>query len=330
MGAGSTTGGLMHVVILMPVRDDWASAAELVRRLDVALAGYSASFEILLVDDGSVEKAVPAAFRVPYCAVRRILILRLRRNLGHQRAIAVGLAHIESELPCDAVLVMDSDGEDTTDGVLQLLGVFGEGQGAMAVFAERSRRSESLSFRWFYKCYKVAHRCLTGVSVRVGNFSILPSAYLATLVVVSEIWNHYAAAVFRSKLPYTMVPIPRGHRIAGTSRMDFVSLIGHGLGAISVFGDVVGIRLLIGSVAGSLAAGIGIVIVVAIRLFSGRVVPGWATYTVVALSIMMIQLLAIAASFTFFVLASRSNFGFIPRRDYSLFVAETTELFRHD
>jgi glycosyltransferase involved in cell wall biosynthesis len=314
----------------MPLRDDWVSAAALIGQLDKALTAHPASFEIVLVDDGSIEKADPAAFRCAYSAVARIRVLRLRRNLGHQRAIAVGLAYLENTIPCDAVVVMDSDGEDTPDGVLQLVRTFLEYEGATAVFAERSRRSESLWFRWFYKCYKVAHRCLTGVSVRVGNFSILPAACLGTLVVVSETWNHYAAATLRSKLPFAMVPIPRGYRIAGTSRMNFVSLIGHGLSAISVFGDVVGVRLLIGSIVGSLVAGVGILIVIAVRLFSQDAIPGWATYTAAALAIILIQLIAVSASFTFFVLSSRTHLGFIPSRDYSIFVAEATDFYRHD
>jgi hypothetical protein len=30
------------------------------------------------------------------------------------------------------------------------------------------------------------------------------------LGVMSELWNHYTAAVFRSKLPFITIPIPRG------------------------------------------------------------------------------------------------------------------------
>lgn len=315
----------MHVVILMPLRDDWTSAAELVRQLDQALATYPASFEILLVNDGSMERVQASAFRPSCGAVGRVRVLRLRRNLGHQRAIAVGLAYLERTLPCDAVLVMDADGEDTPEGVLQLVGAFVRDQGTHAVFAERTRRSESLTFKCFYVCYKVLHRWLTGVSVRVGNFSILPAASLATLVVVSDLWNHYAAAALRSNVPFNMIPIPRGRRIAGVSKMNFVSLVGHGLSAISVFGDIVGVRLLIGSIVGSFIAGIGILIVVAVRLFSHSAIPGWATYTAGMLAIILIQLMAAAASFTFFVLSSRTNIGFIPCRDYSLFIAETTD-----
>ena len=320
----------VRIVILMPLRDDWTSVAELICRLDKVLSGFPGTFRILMVDDGSLHKTPPGTFRTRYSTVRGIQVLRLRRNLGHQRAIAIGLAHLEAKIPCDAVLVMDADGEDTPEGVLQLLNAFAAKQGAVAIFAERSRRSESFTFQLLYKLYKILHRCLTGISVRVGNFSILPAAYLPTLVVSSEIWNHYAAALFRSRLPFTMIPIPRGHRIAGSSGMNFAGLVAHGLSAMSVFGDVVGVRLLIGSIAGSLLAGLGILAVIFIRFFTDLAIPGWATYATGALAIMMIQLIAIAASFTFFVLSSRTNFGFIPSRDYALFVAETTDPYPYD
>jgi len=225
---------------------------------------------------------------------------------------------------------MDSDGEDTAEGVLRLLNAYTDVHGTKAIFAERRRRSESLVFRSFYRLYRVLHRGLTGVSVRVGNFSILPSKDLNTLVAMSELWNHYAAAVFRSKLPLAMIPIPRGTRIAGSSRMNFVDLVSHGLSAISVFGDIVGVRLLIGSVTGFLLAGVGIVLVAIIRIFTNRAIPGWATYATGALAIIMIQFITIAASFTFFVLFSRTNLGFVPVRDYLLFVEEAVSIYCHE
>ena len=253
-------------MVLMPLRDDWTSAAELIRRLDRAISSDACTIEILLVDDASVESCDRNDFQGSFSLVRVIRSLRLRRNLGHQRAIAIGLVYIQQTAGCDAVIVMDADGEDTPEGVVQLLRAYSGAHGEKAIFAERSRRSESLQFRLFYLLYKFLHRCLTGVNVRVGNFSILPSKYLNTFAVMSELWNHYAAAVFRSKLPFTMIPIPRGTRIAGTSRMNFVALVSHGLSAISVFGDVVGVRLLIGSLAGSLLAALGIVLVVMIQI----------------------------------------------------------------
>ncbi|MGO9255922.1 MAG: glycosyltransferase [Bryobacteraceae bacterium] len=311
----------------MPLRDDWASAAELIRLLDQTISSYPCTMDVLLVDDGSVQDFHSADFQSRFAVLRSVRILRLRRNLGHQRAIAIGLVHVEKVIPCDAVLVMDGDGEDTPDGALQLLRAF---SGTKAIFAERSRRTESFVFLVFYQLYKILHRMLTGISVRVGNFSILPSRYLGTLVVMSELWNHYAAAVFRSGLPFTTVPIPRGYRIAGTSRMNFVSLTAHGMSAISVFGDVVGVRLLIASMAGSLMAALGILAVIAIRIFTDRAIPGWATYSIGTLAIILLQLITMATSFTFTMLSGRMNFSFVPLRDYELFVAESREIYRND
>jgi glycosyltransferase involved in cell wall biosynthesis len=314
----------------MPVRDDWTSAAELIRRLDQSFHSFPCGLDVLLVDDGSVQGWSPADFQSKFASVQTIRALRLTRNLGHQRAIAIGLAHIQKTLACDAVLVMDADGEDTPSGALELMRSFSDKGATEAIFAERSRRVESIVFRFFYRLYKSLHRLLTGISVRVGNFSILPSSYLPTMITLPELWNHYAAAVFRSGLPFTMTPIPRGRRIAGKSRMNFVGLVIHGLSAISVFGDVVGVRLLIGSLFGVLLASLGVVVVVMIRLFTNRAIPGWATYAAGILAVILVQFVAIATSFTFFILSSRTNLGFVPSRDYGLFAAEVLDIYRHD
>jgi glycosyltransferase involved in cell wall biosynthesis len=319
----------LSLIVLMPLRDDWTSAAELIRRLDKAISSDACTMEVVMVDDGSVQRCDRSDFQGDFSVVRAIRTLRLRRNLGHQRAIAIGLVHVRQTMSCDAIVVMDADGEDTPEGVAELLRAYLEADDAKAIFAERSRRSEPLVFRAFYRLYKFLHRCLTGISVRVGNFSILPFAYLGTLVVMSELWNHYAAAVFRSKLPFKMIPIPRGTRIAGTSRMNFVALVSHGLSAISVFGDIVGVRLLIGSLTGSFLAGLTILLVTTIRVLTHRAIPGWVPIATGTLAIVMFQFVAIAASLTLLILSSRTNLGCVPIRDYSLFVEEAVDIYHH-
>jgi glycosyltransferase involved in cell wall biosynthesis len=316
--------------VLSPLRDDWTSAAELIRRLDNVIPSVAYRTEIILVDDASVNACQRSIFPSVLSAVCTIQILRLRRNLGHQRAIAVGLMHIEQNITCDAVVVMDADGEDTPEGLLQLLSAYEQSNGSFAIFAERSHRVESLLFRAFYLCYKTLHRALTGISVRGGNFSVLPSQYLSTLSVMPELWNHYAAAIFRSKLPFTTIRIRRGKRIAGTSHMNFVSLLTLGLSSISVFGDIVGVRLLISSLMGSFLAACGILAVIGVRFFTDLAIPGWATFAAGMLVIILMQFITIATSFTFAVLSSRSNLGFLPLRDYAYFVAETVDLYSHE
>ena len=105
-----------------------------------------------------------------YWAIRFLDRLRLRRNLGHQRAICVGLAQFEGigrYTSIDTCVVMDADGEDAPADVPRLLAAFAEGNGTHAVFASRLKRSEGLLFRFSYATYRLVHRVLTGLPVPV-------------------------------------------------------------------------------------------------------------------------------------------------------------------
>ena len=93
-------------------------------------------------------------------------------------------------------------------------------------------------FRAFYLFYRLLHWLLTGRVVRVGNFSVLPASALSRLVVMSELWNHYAGAVFRSKLPYERIPTDRGVRLGGRSHMRLIDLVVHGISGIATLEKV--------------------------------------------------------------------------------------------
>jgi glycosyltransferase involved in cell wall biosynthesis len=196
-----------ELVILLPVFNDWAALRKLLGGLDLALASGAIEADILVVDDGSTQPFDPSGLDLDLRAIRRVEVLHLRRNLGHQRAIAIGLAFIEAERPlCRAVVLMDSDGEDAPEDVPRLVARCEQEGRHKIVFAERTKRSETRLFRTFYVLYRVAHRALTGHGVRVGNFSVIPHERLTCLVATSELWNHYAAAAFTSGSPTRRSP----------------------------------------------------------------------------------------------------------------------------
>ncbi len=319
-GDGSSEIKTREVIILVPVFNDWASLAELLPRLDSVLAAHFLTVDVLVVDDGSTFEPEIELETGSFAALRRIDVLRLRRNLGHQRAIAIGLAYVEDCLQAGAVVVMDGDGEDDPADVPRLLERLDEEGNGKIVFAERARRSESLVFRIFYALFKLLHLFLTGKGVRVGNFSAIPRRRLSSLVVVAEIWNHYAAAVFRSRQPYCMIPTYRSRRLCGSSSMNFVSLVTHGLSAISVYSDVVGVRLLVMSIILAILTLAGMVGAVLVRLATNLAIPGWASYTVGILLVLFVQAIMSAFVFSFVILGSRHGTTFLPRRDYSFFI----------
>jgi glycosyltransferase involved in cell wall biosynthesis len=165
----------MEIIIVMPVYEDWESAAELCSAIDETLIRYPAiAASLLLVDDGSSRpKSSNFVPHVPR-AMRSIQVLRLRRNLGHQRAIAVALAYVQQKIPGGAVLIMDADGEDRPEDIPRLLDAVEDSAHPVTVFAERGRRIETASFKVSYGCYRLLHRILTGRTIRFGNFSLLP------------------------------------------------------------------------------------------------------------------------------------------------------------
>lgn len=309
----------LRVVITMPVFRDWDAASRLCRQIDERVAGLAGvAVRILLVDDGSPDLLagwVPFA----HAHITGIEVLQLRRNMGHQRAIAMGLCLIHSEIECDAVLVMDGDGEDRAEDVIRLIDHFRDTSGAI-IFAARERRFASVGFRCGYWSYRLLHRMLTGVVVREGNFSIIPRSAVTRLVTMSELWNHYAGAIHKSKLSFARLSVDRGRRLGGTSHMDLVALVVHGLSGISTFYDVVATRILMASIACMIVLALSLAAIVGIRLGTHLAIPGWATFTGGLALLLMLQFVSMAFSLVFLMINTRQSATFVPIRDYRVFV----------
>jgi len=312
-----------RLLVLVPIFEDWTAAGLLLPDLDRALEAAHLRATVWLVDDGSIEPAPPGLGTQTYRAIDSVDVLALRRNLGHQRAIAIGLAAAHERFQPSAVVIMDGDGQDAPDDVPRLVAALQERGGRPVVFAERRRRSEHALFQLFYQLYRYGHLLLTGIAVRVGNFSIVPAAQLDRLVVVSELWNHYSAAVFKARLPYEMIPTRRRNRLSGQTRMDFTALVSHGMSALSVHSELIGVRLLVVTL---LVAGVLLFVSAATLAVPKTLatVPGWALAVGGLAVLFLAQTVVSAVIFVFLVLHGRSQPLFIPIRDYGYFVRGLT------
>ena len=314
------------LVILIPSFNEWAALELLLARMDSVQfpAGWQVS--VLIVDDASTQ-VLPEGWPGEAGKNLKLLeILHLRCNLGHQRAIAIGLYHLHEFTNTAAAVVMDGDGEDRIEDLPALIDEFERGGRREAVFAARGKRMESLAFQFCYQAYRLVHLVLTGVEVRVGNFSILPREAVTRLMPVSDLWKHYAAAVLKARLPRRLLPLARGQRLAGKSKMNFVSLLTHGLNAISVFSDQVSARILTAAAVFSLAT----LAVGALSLIGWRVaaasMPSWLPFAVGAMVVVAGQTLAFATIFVFTVSNRRSASGFILQRDSPYYIFGKTSV----
>lgn len=322
------TGSPGVVAVVIPVLNDWVSLKGLIADLDKLPDLSGQRLDIVAVDDGSFPPPTLANLAGEISgdgAVRSVRVIELAANLGHQRAIAAGLVAVAARSQHDAVLVMDADGEDRPEDAARLIKA---ANGAAIVLALRSRRSEGPAFRLGYRIYQLLFRLLTGKTIRFGNFCLIPAQFLPALTHSPATWNNLAAAVMRSRLPTLDVPAPRGERYAGRSQMNFTSLATHGLSAISVYIDVMLIRIICAALAVSMLIVIAELTVVGLKLFTGLAIPGWASFIGVSLLVLLFQALMFASIGLFQFLSFRSMPTVVPALYAPQFITGTLELGR--
>ncbi len=65
---------------------------------------------------------------------------------------------------------------------------------------------------------------------------------------------HYVAALIKSKLPFTTIKCDKGKRILGETNQNNNMLLFHGLASMSVYMDIIVLRLLLISLMGKFLA----------------------------------------------------------------------------
>jgi glycosyltransferase involved in cell wall biosynthesis len=301
---------VLHV--LTPCFNDGEALHRLLAELDEVGRGQGYTLHVTVVDDGSIPPVrVDEARLRGWPAIAEVTLLRLAANAGHQRALAVGLADLGRQDGVELVVVMDSDGEDRPADLPRLLEHYRRSPGAVVV-AHRAKRSEGLAFRFGYAAFKLFYRLLTGRGISFGNFMLLDAPALHILSHRGELWASLPATVMRARLRHRLLPTERGHRYCGASRMNFAGLILHGLASISVFGDIALVRALMFTLVLTLLAGSGVAVVVGVRLFTPYAIPGWATSSVLALSIIGLQGLLSTMSLVFILLNGQRGGSPIP------------------
>jgi polyisoprenyl-phosphate glycosyltransferase len=307
------------ITIILPVFNDWASFQRLVKEIDEHIDEVNTSVTVIAVDDGSTQTP-PSSDEISqrFRSVKRIEILHLARNMGHQRAIAIGLSYTEHTFKSDIVLVMDADGEDNPATIPDLLREVRKSN--QIVFARRGNRQQNAVFLAFYHIYRSMFFILTGEKITFGNYCAIPGKLLRRVVFLSEIWNHFAAGILRSGLPQTTLALPRGVRYSGNSKMSFVGLVLHGLSAISIYTDILAVRLILFSLGIIVSTIVGSIIMLYIRFFTELAIPGWATSVAFGLGIILFQALIFLSVVSFLVLSSRSAEMFIPGKHYEDFL----------
>ena len=104
------------ISIVLPVFNEEKILKELHLKLSEVISKRSEQFEIIFINDGSVDKSLGVLLDIRK-QDNSVCILDFTRNFGHQVALNAGL----KEAKGGAVILMDSDLEDSPKDILKFL-----------------------------------------------------------------------------------------------------------------------------------------------------------------------------------------------------------------
>jgi dolichol-phosphate mannosyltransferase len=234
------------------------------------------------VDDGSTD-ATAAGLKALARSDRRVRLLSLSRNYGHQIALTAGLDHVEGDL----VVTIDGDGQHPPEIIPQMLDLFR--QGYDVILAQRVERSQPASFKkWTSNLFYRLINAISGTYIPPGaaDFRALSRRAVNALRAMPEYHRFLRGMVSYIGYPTVIVPYEQPERLGGASKYSLGKMVRLAMDAIFSFSLV---PLYLGMSLGGLlfclaAAQIAYLLVLWLTGRTSGLEPGWS-------SLMFIQLI---------------------------------------
>ena len=220
-------------IMLTPVYNDWKNLAKLLSKVNhIFKYKFKKTFTLIIVNDCSTQKVDLKKLKLSQ--IKQVRIINLYKNLGSQRALAIGLKYIFLNFKNNfKLIVMDSDGQDNPEGIINMINA-SERKKNHSIVANRGQRNEKLWFKICYEIYCYLIIIFSLKKIRFGNFSIIFSAHIKSLFRNSDIWSALPPVISSNLKKIEYITLNREKRYSGNSKMNFFGLISHALRVFSV------------------------------------------------------------------------------------------------
>jgi dolichol-phosphate mannosyltransferase len=227
------------------------------------------------VDDGSQDGTVESLKSIAK-KDKRIIVLELSRNFGHQAALTAGLDASRG----DFVISLDADGQHPTDMIVQMIELFE--QGYDIVQAQRIEEKRSFSFKQVTSSgfYSLINR-ISGTRVEPGaaDFRGLSRSAVDALKAMPEFHRFLRGMISWIGYKSVILPYRESARLAGRSKYSFGKMFRLAMDALFSFSLV---PLYIGLSAGGVffcLAALEIIYVLSfwVRGETSTLAPGWSS-----------------------------------------------------
>ena len=221
------------ILILTPVYNDWRSLNKLLFKINrIFKKKLKLKFELVIINDCSTENYDFKKYR--FKMIKKITILSLFKNVGSQRAIAIGLKFLNKKYKKKIkTIILDSDGQDNPRLIPEMLRQ-SKLNSNYSVVVDRGQRKEPIWFRVLYEFYCFFVKIFCAKRIRFGNFSLINFNHLKKISSKKELWSAYPPTILLNIDKLKHITGNREKRYADNSKMNFFGLVLHALRVFAV------------------------------------------------------------------------------------------------
>jgi len=276
--------------VIVPLYNEELVIREMYRRLINVLEGNHLDYEIVLINDGSRDGTLRIAKQL--CETdKRIKLLSLSRNFGHQIAITAGMDIVSGQI----AVVIDADLQDPPEVIFQMIEKWREGY--QVVYGVRKERKGESFFKVVTAAlfYRLLRRMTPlQIPVDTGDFRLMDRKVIEQLRHMRERSRFVRGMVSWVGFRQAKVEYIRDTRLAGETKYPFNKMVKFAVDGILSFSQI---PLKFSSAFGFLCSVISFVMlvygVVAKYFYPETTIPGWTSIFVASLFLGGVQLISI-------------------------------------
>lgn len=231
MFAATTHPSAINLSVVAPMFNEEAVIAQYLERTLKVLNQHFAKYELILVDDGSIDHTV--AHCLPFIkANKNIRLISFSRNYGHEIASTAGLDHAQG----DYVILMDTDLQHPPELIPDMMKKAGEGFDVVCAL-RINREQESWFKRTTAHLFYSLSRKMTGFNLEAntGNFRLLSRNVVDSLKKMKESNRHLIMMFAYVGYNTAHIDFHCPPRMAGKSKYNLRKLISLSLDSIIGF-----------------------------------------------------------------------------------------------
>jgi len=279
----------MKFSIIIPIYNEEQNIERLHKRLSDVMSKITPDYELLFINDGSVDQSLVMILKLAQ-QDQRIKYINFSRNFGHQIAVTAGLDFVQGE----NVVIIDADLQDPPELIESMYKKKLEGY--EVVYAKRRKRKGENFMKLFTA--KLFYRILgkiTSISIPVdtGDFRLIDKKIIEVLRQMPEQNKFLRGQISWIGFRQTHVEYDREERTGGKTGYTYSKMIRLALDGITSFSDF---PLKLATVSGFFISGVAFLVML-YTLYSKYIardaVPGWASLMESILFLGGIQLVTI-------------------------------------